>query len=174
MPFHVYKNLAAINELSETESFETFLNCCGSTTWAGQMSQRRPYRMLEDLFDAARLVWFRLTPADWLEAFAAHPAIGSQKKAASQNATSAKWSKVEQEGTGKADKKILGDLAEANRLYQQKFGFMFIVCATGKTADEMLAICRARSGNSVETELQIAAEEQFKITEIRLYKLLEK
>ena len=85
----------------------------------------------------------------------------------------AEWSSGEQSGVETAANTVRNELAEANRLYEAKFGFIFIVCATGKTADEMLAVCRARLGNSLETELQIAAEEQRKITEIRLNKLLE-
>jgi 2-oxo-4-hydroxy-4-carboxy-5-ureidoimidazoline decarboxylase len=171
--FQVYKRLAWLNELPSEEGRKVLLGCCGSTAWAEQMDQRRPFRMLEDLFEAARVVWFRLPTADWLEAFAAHPQIGGDVNAKGQNERSGEWSKEEQSGITVADRAILKDLLEANRLYRKKFGFIFIVCATGKSAEEMLAISRARYGNSAETELQIAAEEQFKITEIRLYKLLE-
>jgi OHCU decarboxylase len=130
--------------------------------------------MLDHLFRAAEQIWFDLPPADQLEAFAAHPRIGSNKSAPSQAKRAAKWSEGEQAGAAGADQATLEQLAEANRLYLEKFGFIFIVCATGKTAAEMLAICRARLGNSAATELKIAAEEQLKITEIRLNKLLEK
>jgi 2-oxo-4-hydroxy-4-carboxy-5-ureidoimidazoline decarboxylase len=171
--FNIYKQLAWLNELPDDEASEVLLSCCGSASWAQQMTQRRPFRMLEDLFGAARLLWFRLSRADWLEAFAAHPQIGETGQAQAQTVMSAGWSREEQHAAAQTDSTVLDALAEANRLYKSKFGFIFIVCATGKTAEEMLAICRARYGNSVETELQIAAEEQFKITEIRLYKLLE-
>ncbi len=129
--------------------------------------------MLDNLYERAESIWFSLSPADWLEAFAAHPKIGSRKPAPTQQLRAAKWSSGEQSGVDAADEPALIQLADANRLYHKKFGFIFIVCATGKTADEMLAICRARLGNSAETELRIAAEEQRKITEIRLNKLLE-
>lgn len=129
--------------------------------------------MLENLFETAERTWFSLAPADWLEAFAAHPKIGSSTPAATQELRATNWSADEQSGVNSAKNSVRTELADANRLYEDKFGFIFIVCASGKSADEMLAICKARFGNSVETELAIAAEEQRKITEIRLAKLLE-
>jgi OHCU decarboxylase len=138
------------------------------------MAKARPFRLVEDLLQCAEKKWFALPPADWLEAYAAHPKIGAGKGAPSQKRQSAKWSKGEQAGVTTADANTKAKLAELNGLYEQKFGFIFIVCATGKTAEEMLAICKARLGNSVETELRLAAVEQQKITEIRLTKLLEK
>ena len=137
------------------------------------MAAARPFALLDDLYRAAEKIWFSLPTADQLEAFAAHPKIGSKKAGAKQPKKSADWSKSEQSGVTSAPVDVRDGLAECNSLYQDKFGFIFIVCATGKTADEMLAICRARLGNSVETELRIAAAEQAKITEIRLNKLLE-
>jgi len=172
--FQIYKNLARLNELSKAEAEKAFLDCCGSTEWALRMAADRPYAMLENLYEAADNIWFSLPVADHLEAFASHPKIGSKKSGTKQTEKSAAWSKKEQLAVDAAADDVREQLAEANRLYQDKFGFIFIVCATGKTADEMLAIARARLGNSVETELQIAAEEQAKITELRLNKLLEK
>ena len=137
------------------------------------MARARPFQMVEDLFVKADRAWFHLSPDDWLEAFGAHPKIGSGSAAPRQKAKSATWSKREQSGIVAASNTVRTELEDANCLYEDKFGFIFIVCATGKTADEMLAICRARLGNSVETEMRIAAEEQRKITEIRLGKLLE-
>ena len=137
------------------------------------MAATRPFPMLEKLFETAERVWFALSTADQLEAFAAHPTIGSRKAAASQKKQAADWSAGEQSGVATAESEVGEQLAAVNRLYEKKFGFIFIVCATGKSADEMLAICRARLGNTPETELKIAAEEQRKITEIRLNKLLE-
>ena len=172
--FQVYKNLAWLNELTADEAEKAFLDCCGSTAWARRMAAGRPYAMLDDLYFAADKAWFSLPVADHLEAFASHPKIGSKRAAPDQPIKSAEWSKGEQASVDSADKAVREQLAEANRLYEDKFGFIFIVCATDKTAVEMLAICRARFGNSAATELQIAAEEQAKITEIRLNKLLEK
>ena len=137
------------------------------------MAAARPFAMLENLYESAESIWFSLSSVDHLEAFATHPKIGSKAAAPKQKAKSAEWSSGEQSGMDAAANDVRNQLAEANRLYLEKFGFIFIVCATGKSADEMLAVCRARLGNSAVTELQIAAEEQRKITEIRLNKLLE-
>ncbi len=174
MSYQIYKNLAWLNELTLDEAESAFLDCCGSQAWAHRMTAARPFAMLEELFQTAADIWRSLSTVDHLEAFAAHPKIGSKKAAASQNMRAANWSAGEQFGVDSAAKIIRGALADANSLYEDKFGFIFIVCASGKTAEEMLAICRARLGNSVQTELAIAGEEQRKITEIRLSKLLEK
>lgn len=156
------------------EAEAAFLECCGSSVWARRMAAARPFAMLENLFETAEEIWFSLSTADQLEAFAAHPQIGSKKAAPSQGARAAEWSAGEQSGMAAAADTVRDELAELNRLYKNKFGFIFIVCASGKDPNEMLAICKARLGNSAETELHIAAEEQRKITEIRLGKLLEK
>jgi len=171
---HIYKNLAWLNELPANQATTVFLDCCGSKAWAGKMAAARPFPMLENLFAMAETVWSLLSPADHLEAFAAHPKIGSKKPTPEQGAQSAEWSGREQAGMNIASETVRDELAECNGLYIKKFGFIFIVCATGKSADEMLAICKARLGNSLETELKIAAEEQRLITEIRLNKLLER
>ncbi len=138
------------------------------------MAESRPFDLLENLFRTSERTWFSLSSVEWLEAFASHPKIGSSKPAPKQKKRSAQWSAGEQSGVKSVAEDVRGELAEANRLYQEKFGFIFIVCATGKSADEMVAICRARLGNSAETEMRLAAEEQRKITEIRLNKLLER
>lgn len=137
------------------------------------MAAARPFAMLDDLYRAADGIWFSLSNEDWLEAFDAHPKIGSKTTPPDAQAKSAEWSAGEQSLVEAAPESVIADLARANCLYEEKFGFIFIVCASGKAADEMLAICRARLGNSAETEIAIAAEEQRKITEIRLNKLLE-
>lgn len=166
-------NIEDLNKLESPETESRFRDCCGSREWARRMAAAGPFNAAEELIDRAEAVWNSLGPSDWLEAFAAHPKIGAKKAAATQQARSAEWSKGEQAGVDSADDRVRGDLAEANRLYEEKFGYIFIVCATGKTAGEMLELCRKRFGNSPETELPIAAEEQRKITEIRLRKLLE-
>lgn len=171
--FHIYENLISLNEWPPADAESAFLDCCGSRTWARRMATARPFAMLEDLFDSAERIWFALSPSDWLEAFAAHPRIGSSKAALTQQARAGAWSAGEQSGVDSAEEKVRNELGLANSLYQDKFGFIFIVCATGKTAEELLAICRARLGNSAQTEFAIAAGEQHKITEIRLNRLLE-
>lgn len=165
-----------LNELNQAakETAETaFLNCCGSQTWARKMVEARPFNDVAALINQAERIWRNLDAQDWLEAFAAHPKIGAKKAASKQQRQSAEWSKSEQSGTQTADELILEELARANSLYERKFGYIFIVCATGKTAEEMLALCQARLKNSDVREIQIAADEQKKITEIRLKKLLE-
>ncbi len=138
------------------------------------MAAERPFRMLEDLYVSAETIWFSLTPSDWIEAFTAHPKIGATKAPASASSVSAEWSAGEQRAVDVADAGVMEQLAEANRLYEEKFGFIFIVCATGKSAEEMLAICRTRIRNSGQTEIQIAAHQQYQITELRLNKILER
>lgn len=171
--FPIYKNLATLNGLPRVEAEAAFRDCCGSDEWARKMAAARPFRLVEDLFEKANQTWDMVSQADRLEAFAAHPKIGDKRPAPKQQKTGAKWSADEQAGVGEAGDDVREALAEANRLYEEKFGFIFIVCATGKSAAEMLAICKARLGNSVKTELSIAAEEQRKITELRLIKLIE-
>lgn len=173
MSFHVYKNLHDLNDLPAEAAEAAFLDCCGAQTWARRMADSRPFNTLEQLFEMAECTWFALSTADHLDAFAAHPKIGSTKPAASQKKQAADWSAGEQSAVSAAGDNVKQQLAEANRLYENKFGFIFIICATERSADEMLAVCRARTGNSLETELKLAAIEQWKITEIRLNKLLE-
>jgi 2-oxo-4-hydroxy-4-carboxy-5-ureidoimidazoline decarboxylase len=136
------------------------------------MTTARPFASETELTETAAAVWDDLETADWLQAFAAHPKIGETKAAPGQQARSAKWSSGEQAGVNSADDVVRQDLAAANRDYFDKFGFIFIVCATGKTAPEMLELCRTRFANDRETEIMNAAREQQKITEIRLRKLL--
>jgi OHCU decarboxylase len=159
-----------LNALSLAEAEAAFLACCGSRTWAGRMTEGRPYRDPGHLFETADRVWWSLGRADWLEAFAAHPRIG-EKKAADDR--SGRWSAQEQAGAAGAEAAVLAELAEANRTYAERFGHIFIVCATGKSAGEMLGLLRARLGNDPATELGVAAEEQRKITRLRLEKWLE-
>jgi OHCU decarboxylase len=169
--FQIYKNLAWLNDLPTDLAEKAFLDCCGSQRWAKRMAAERPFRMLEDLYKSADVIWASSTPADWREAFAAHPRIGSSSAGRTK---ASEWSADEQSVAAKADRSIKKELAEANRLYEEKFGFIFIVCATGRTAEEILAMCIDRLGNTAATEIKIAAREQQKITELRLNKLLEK
>jgi OHCU decarboxylase len=162
-----------LNKMESPEADLRFRDCCGSREWARRMAEARPFNTSEELIAAAETIWNALAPADWLEAFSAHPKIGAKKAAPAQQAQSAEWSKGEQAGMDSAETHVKDELADANRLYEKKFGYIFIVCATGKTAGEMLALCRARLDNSPGTELPVAAEEQRKITEIRLLKLIE-
>jgi OHCU decarboxylase len=137
------------------------------------MAARRPFGDMRAVLDAADEVWRGLRPDDWLEAFRAHPRIGEKKAAAEQGEAARRWSEKEQGGVAAAGADTLAALAAENAAYDAKFGHIFIVCATGKSADEMLAILRARMGNDPAAELTVAAEEQRKITRIRLEKMLD-
>jgi OHCU decarboxylase len=165
--------LEQLNHAAPEAAKTQFLNCCGSQKWAQMMTEARPFPNVYALLEKAEQIWLGLEPEDWLEAFAAHPKIGERKAAPSQQAQSARWSQSEQSGAQSAAESVLDQLAEANRLFEERFGFIFIVCATGKSAEEMLEICRERLNNDVNEEIRVAAEQQRKITEIRLKKLLE-
>lgn len=167
------ENLEQLNQTPRETAEARFFDCCGSQKWARMMSEARPFADVAALFEQAEQIWKSFGTQDWLEAFAAHPKIGTRQAAPKQPAQSVRWSRSEQSGTHAATDLILTELAETNRLYQEKFGYIFIVCATGKSAEEMLELCLQRYSNAAGAELRNAAEEQRKITEIRLKKLLE-
>jgi 2-oxo-4-hydroxy-4-carboxy-5-ureidoimidazoline decarboxylase len=160
----------SLNEMTPDDARAAFLRCCGSRRWAEAMTARRPYLSREALFQAAEEIDAQLTRADWLEAFAAHPRIGDLEALRKQFASTASWCSSEQAGVTEADEKVLRDLAQGNREYERRFGYLFIVCASGKSAAEMLAILRARLENQEEEELRVAAREQARITRLRLDK----
>jgi allantoicase len=162
-----------LDTLLHHEAEAELLACCGARAWAAGMAARRPFGSLAAVLAAADEVWRGLAPSDWLEAFKAHPRIGEKKaERPTDDARAQGWAAGEQGGVAVAAAETLHALAEGNRAYDERFGHIFIVCATGKSADEMLALLRARVGNEPATELAIAAEEQRKITRIRLEKLL--
>ena len=165
-------DLAWLNSLSAEEAAKELRQCCGSRRWTDQMSNDRPYQTLESLITHADRVWWSLTSEDWLEAFRSHPKIGEKKASDNISTQSQQWSGQEQAGVSSASQDTANSLAELNRGYEQKFGFIFIICATGKTSDEMLAALKERLANDADTELRLAAAEQAKITELRLKKLL--
>jgi 2-oxo-4-hydroxy-4-carboxy-5-ureidoimidazoline decarboxylase len=142
--------------------------CCGSARWVERMTARRPFGGREALLAAARDEWFALTPADWREAFDHHPRIGDRDALRRRFAAPRRLSENEQAGVDGAPEEVLTALAEGNRAYEDRFGYIFIVCATGRSAGEMLALLRARIANDPDTEIRIAAEEQARITELRL------
>ncbi len=164
-------NLAWINSLSSSDAAGAFLRCCGSVRWAQAMAGRRPFTSDAELYDAAEAVWSKLTRADWLEAFAAHPRIGDLDSLRKKFVTTADWAAAEQSGVSGAAEAVLLALAEGNRRYEEQFGYLFIVCATGKTASQMHDILERRLGNKPDQELKEAAGEQAKITRLRLEKL---
>ena len=165
-------DLAWLNSLSDEEAAKELLQCCGSKRWVTEMATQRPFQSEETLLAAANDIWWSLDPSDWLEAFRSHPKIGEKKAADKVSAQSQQWSGQEQSGVAKASHETVSTLATLNHDYEQKFGFIFIICATGKTSDEMLSALRERLQHDTQAELPLAAAEQSKITELRLKKLL--
>jgi len=169
---HTTHDLEWLNALSSTVARTELLKCCGSTRWAATLTEHRPFANLDQLLGQASDVWWALDQTDWLEAFRSHPKIGEKKAAASVAAESQQWSAQEQQGVARAGEEAVEKLARLNRVYEEKFGFIFIVCATGKSTDEILALLETRLENESAAELRIAAAEQAKITDLRLRKLL--
>ncbi len=165
--------LASLNSLTANEAQGELLKCCGSELWAEQVSAARPFESLDDLITKQERIWWALEPRDWLGAFRSHPKIGEQKAAAVTSEQSKRWSEAEQSAVSSAAAQTIQALAGLNKEYETKFGYIFIVCASGKSSEEMLAILRSRLGNNPDEELRIAAAEQAKITKLRLQKLLE-
>jgi allantoicase len=160
------------NRLSRRQALKALLDCCGAKKWAEQMLTMRPFPDLGCALDKADKVWAGLQPEDWLEAFRHHPAIGGKRAKAKQSASARRWSVGEQSAAQKAAPEMLAALDAANRKYAQKFGHVFLICATGKSSEELLKNLHERMPNDPEAELRIAAEEQRKITRLRLEKLL--
>jgi len=166
--------LDAWNKADEASALEAMLACCGAKRWAEAMVALRPIESVIELSEAADRVWATMQEADWMEAFACHPRIGERppRRTAHTGAKSAAWSKQEQSSAADAAEKVLAEIAEGNARYEERFGFTYIVCATGKTAEEMLAILKRRLNSDREKELREAAEQQRQITQIRLGKWL--
>src|SRR5213080_4290551 len=156
--------LETLNSLSPEQANAEFLKCCGSRRWACAMNNARPFATIAQLLVTADDVWSSLSNEDWLEAFRAHPKIGEKKASTAQSEQAQKWSAQEQAETQEAAAEIKAALAEGNRSYLERFGFIFIICASGKSAEEMLASLRSRMQNDRETELRNAAEQQRLIT----------
>lgn len=165
--------LDQFNALTYDEALKDLQRCCGARRWTSQMAARRPFRTVDDVFSAADQAWASCNREDILEAFRHHPKIGDVASLRSRFATTKQWAEGEQAGVRAAADEVLKRLAAGNQAYEEKFGFIFIVCATGKTADEMLALLEERMGHQPALELKIAAGEQAKITRIRLGKLLQ-
>ncbi|MFY9748694.1 MAG: 2-oxo-4-hydroxy-4-carboxy-5-ureidoimidazoline decarboxylase [Acidobacteriaceae bacterium] len=164
--------LARWNAMPDMEATEEILPCCGSQHWAQEMVRLRPFGSPADVLGAADRVWRGLGTEDWDEAFRSHPRIGERKAPAAATKQSAGWSRQEQDGVHTQDATMLAELARRNAEYEARFGRVFLVCATGKSAAEMLAILKRRIGNDAETELREAAEQQRQITQMRLRRWL--
>jgi 2-oxo-4-hydroxy-4-carboxy-5-ureidoimidazoline decarboxylase len=163
--------LAEWNKADEASALEAMIACCGAKRWAAAMVALRPIESVFELSEAADRVWGTMQEADWMEAFACHPRIG-ERKAAHATAKSVAWSRQEQSSATSLAEQTRSELAEDNALYEERFGFTYIVCATGKSAEEMLAILKRRLNSDRATELREAAEQQRQITQIRLGKWL--
>lgn len=169
----IAEGLRRLNALPDEAARAALLDCCGSTAWTQSVAAQRPFCDAAQLFNAANQVWGNLGKDDWLEAFSHHPKIGERKAAIGQSPEAQRWSQQEQQAVSNSAPHLWEELANANRIYQARFGYIFIVCASGKSAEEMLALLRDRMNNDPETELRVAAGEQQRITRLRLEKMLE-
>lgn len=164
--------LRRLNAAPEPRAREELTRCCGAKRWVDAMLAARPFADEQALYSAAEKAFEPLGGGDWLEAFSHHPRIGGKDALREKFAATRGWAQGEQSGAAQADEATLDALAQGNADYEKRFGHIFIVCATGKSAAEMLALLRARVDNDPKEELCIAAGEQAKITRLRLQKLL--
>ncbi|MEM6468188.1 MAG: 2-oxo-4-hydroxy-4-carboxy-5-ureidoimidazoline decarboxylase [Planctomycetota bacterium] len=161
-----------LNQMSDDAAAESLLGCCGARSWCRLMASRRPFAALAELHREADLVFDLLTREDWLEAFASHPKIGDLESLRMKFAGNREWSSSEQAGVSDAGDETLRRLADGNARYLAKFGFIFIICATGLSASEMLAALESRLANSNDVELKTASSAQRQITHLRLDKIM--
>jgi len=164
--------VSELNSLPAEAAADRFRSCCGSTRWVESMVARRPFGSLDELLLAADQEWAATNASDWHEAFSHHPRIGERQSVATQSAEASRWSAGEQTGMNSASVNIRSELAEINREYESRFGHVYIVCATSRTGEELVAMAKQRMHNDPASELTIAAEEQRQITRLRLRKLL--
>jgi OHCU decarboxylase len=157
-------NVVEINALSHGEVINLLLQCCGSREWATKLSRQKPFADADDFLQRADRTWLQLGEVDWLEAFAAHPRIGER--------TDSAVAQREQASALSASSDVGQALAVANAEYEARFGFIFIVFASGKSAEEMLELLSKRLGNDRDTEIKKAAAEQMKITRLRLQQMI--
>jgi 2-oxo-4-hydroxy-4-carboxy-5-ureidoimidazoline decarboxylase len=165
--------LAELNGLPAEEAWRVLERCCGADVWVDSVCASRPHGSADALNAASEAAFAKLRRGDWLEAFTHHPKIGDVAGLREKFAATAAWAGDEQRGAAGADEATLQALADGNAAYEERFGHIFIVCATGKSAAEMLALLSERLPNDPAEELRIAAEEQKKITALRLKKLID-
>jgi 2-oxo-4-hydroxy-4-carboxy-5-ureidoimidazoline decarboxylase len=163
--------IAEFDHFDVEEKKKLLLSCCGSTTWVNKMIAALPAEDLVDLLEMAEEQWYACHEADWREAFSQHPQIGDIESLKEKFSGTARWAEGEQASVKQASEQTLEQLAEGNQVYKERFGYIFIVNATGKSADEMLYLLNQRLYNNPDVEIQIAMEEQMKITKLRLEKL---
>ena len=165
-------NLSEFNHGDQEKIIVSLLKCCGSSKWAKNIILARPFSSIDNLINFSEKVWLELDKDDYLEAFAAHPKIG-EKKPPEISINTEKWTRKEQSGMTTATYQIRQELEKNNLIYEKKFGYIFIICATGKSGKEMLELLKIRIGNNPMTEIMIAAQEQNKITKLRIRKLID-
>ncbi len=163
--------LTGLNQLPPAQLKEALGKCCGASAWVNELAAAFPFNTHDELIKKAEEVWNALPEKDWLEAFKYHPKIGDLSSLQKKFASTAKWASNEQAAVHQTSKEVLQLLAEGNAEYEAKFGYIFIVCATGKSAEEMLQLLQSRLSNHREDEIKIAAAEQARITKLRLEKL---
>lgn len=166
-------NLHELNSLPRVTLKEILLKCCGSMAWVKMMLTHFPVDDLVELLETSEEVWFECGEDDWREAFSKHPKIGDIDSLEKKFADTAAWASGEQSGVQSASRETLEALAEGNKQYEEKFGYIFIVCASGLSAEEMLVMLQTRLKNNPAEEIKIAADEQNKITRGRLEKILD-
>ena len=159
--------LKAFNDLPSDEAVHVLLACCSAPAWAQVVAAGRPYASADELFEAADAALAGLDQGELDVALAGHPRIGERPQGAG-----GAWSRQEQAGMDAAQAATMGEIAERNRLYENRFGHVYLVCATGKSADELLAILRSRLRNDEQTEWRVVREELAKITRIRLERVV--
>ena len=157
-------SLDELNALPEQDAAVKLRECCGSSHWVERMLKARPFPGTAALLHAADAAWDGTRPSDWLEAFAAHPRIGERARTA--------WSREEQHAAGASGSHVSARIAELNHEYEERFGHIYIVCATGRSGEEIMADILARMENDAEHELRVSAREQHRITRLRLGKLI--
>jgi 2-oxo-4-hydroxy-4-carboxy-5-ureidoimidazoline decarboxylase len=160
-----------LNALAEARATAELTKCCASSRWADAMIAARPFASDAELFDAAERSWWALDRADWLEAFGAHPCIGDGAAAGPGHAATREWSGQEQARAATAPLEVRAALAAGNAEYERRFGHVFLICAMGRPADEILVELRRRLENDPAAEIREAAGEQAKITRLRLARL---
>ena len=164
--------VAQLDTLPDAEAAFKLAACCGASAWVSGMLARRPFASRDQLFTASEEVARTLRDSDWLEAFAYHPRIGKRNSNAVVSTTAESWSIGEQSASATASTAVRAALADANAEYEERFGFIFIICASGRSADEILAALRERMDNEPGAEIFVAAREQQQITRLRLEKLI--
>ena len=164
-------DVSAFDALPDQDAAMLLETCCGASAWIHGMVARRPFGTLHVMLATADEVWWSLGSDDWREAFDHHPRIGGATAAVPQAERARAWSSDEQRGTSVASADVRQALVEGNREYERRFGHIYLVCATGRSAEELLATLRTRLTNDPATELRIAAAEQAKITRLRLEKM---